>query len=270
MPQSESAYAGAAPELYDRLMVPLLFEPYAADMAACVAALHPMAVLETAAGSGAVTRALAPLLARTARYVVTDLNPAMLEQAKSQQPDDVRIEFRAADTLDLPFPDSSFDVVCCQFGVMFFPDRVKAYRAALRVLKPGGVFLFNAWDSLNANDFARTVNEAVAAYYPLDPEAFRVRTPYSYHDEMRIKADLTAAGFNKISVQRVPHQSRAPSAQSAALAQCHGTPLRMEIMARGATDLAPVTAHAEAALTRRFGTGPITGKMQALVVEARA
>lgn len=270
MPQTDAIFTGPVPELYDRFMVPMLFDPYAADMASAAAALLPMAVLETAAGSGAVTRALAPLLPATARYVVTDLNAPMLDRAKAQQPADTRLQFLPADAQDLPFPPASFDVVCCQFGVMFLPDRIKGYRAALRVLKPGAPFLFNAWDSLADNDFARVVHEAVAAFYPANPPAFFARTPHGYHDEARIRADLSAAGFARVAIRRVPQISRAASARDAAVAYCQGTPMRMEIAARGAEDLGPVTARVEAALAQRFGTGPITGKMQALVVDARA
>jgi len=137
-------------------------------------------------------------------------------------------------------------------------------------LKPGAPFLFNAWDSLAENDFARAVHGAAAAFYPANPPAFFARTPHGYHDEARIKADLTAAGFTHMSIRRVAQESRAASARDAAVAYCQGTPMRMEIAARGADDLGPVTAHVEAALAQRFGTGAITGKMQALVVQARA
>ena len=202
--------------------------------------------------------------------MVTDLNPPMLDRAKAQQPADARLEFRTADALDLPFEPASFDVVLCQFRVMFFPDRVKGYRAARRVLKPGGAFLFNTWDSLAENDFARVVNETVADFYPANPPEFFARTPHGYHDAGQIKADLTAAGFGQITIRRVPHESRATSARVAAVAYCQGTPLRLEIASRGENDLAQVTARVEAALTTRFGTGPITGRMQALVVDARA
>ena len=270
MAEVDTKFVGPVPELYDRFMVPMLFVPYAADMAASAAALHPKSVLETAAGSGVVTRALAPLLDASARYVVTDLNPPMVERAKAMQPADARLEFRPADALDLPFANAEFDAVCCQFGVMFFPDRVKGYHTARRVLKPGGVFLFNAWDSLAHNDFARVVHETIGAFYPGNAPEFFARTPHGYHDAALIGADLSAAGFGAVTVRHVAHESRAASARDAAMAYCQGTPMRMEIAARGADDLEPVTDRVEAALIKAFGTGPIAGKMQALVAEARA
>lgn len=270
MAQTDAKFVGPVPEVYDRFMVPMLFQSYAEDMAARVAVLKPAAVLETAAGSGVVTRVLAPLLGPEARYVVTDLNPPMLERARAVQPEDARIEWLAADALDLPFADGSFDAVCCQFGVMFFPDRARGYREALRVLKPGAPFLFNAWDSLAHNEFSSVVWEAIVAYYPDNPPDFFPRVPHGYFDEGRIRADLGAAGFGRISVETVTHESRVAQARDAAVALCQGTPLRLEIVKRDPDALAVVTDHVEAALVGRFGTGPIVGKTQALVVAARA
>ena len=270
MAETDSKFAGPVPEVYDRLMVPMLFQPYADEMAALVAALNPRAVLETAAGSGVVTRVLAPLLGSETRYVVTDLNPPMLERAKARQGAGSRIEWLAADALDLPFAAASFDAVCCQFGVMFFPDRVQGYREALRVLKPGAPFLFNAWDSLAHNDFALAVWDAIVAYYPDNPPDFFPRVPHGYFDEGRIRADLAAAGFAMVSVETVAHESRVAQARDAAVAYCQGTPIRMEIVARNPDGLAAVMDLVEAALIKRFGAGPIAGKTQALVVEARA
>src|SRR5689334_12263185 len=143
MLETDKLFAGSIPENYDRYMVPLIFEPYAADLAQRAAAFSPQAVLEIAAGTGVVTRALAPKLSPGANYVATDLNQPMLDHAASRQARDRRITWRQADAMALPFEDGTFDLVCCQFGVMFFPDRVAAYREAKRVLKPGGHFLFN-------------------------------------------------------------------------------------------------------------------------------
>ena len=200
--KSDLVFAGAIPELYDNYMVPLMFEPYAADMAARVAALAPMAVLETAAGSGVVTRALAPLLGPKARYEVTDLSPGMVERAKLRQGSDGRIGWQAADAQSLPFADASFDVVICQFGVMFFPDRVKGFAEARRVLRAGGVFLFNAWGGLAVNPITEVVHEVVGTLYADNPADFFWRIPHGYHDPVRIGADLRAAGFTDIGSRR--------------------------------------------------------------------
>ena len=190
MAESDKVFAGSIPKFYDTLMVPLIFEAYAADLAELVAASSPGSVLETAAGSGVVTRALAPRLGADARYVVTDLNQPMLDYAATRQGPDSRIEWRQADALDLPFEDASFDVVCCQFGAMFFPDRVAGYAEARRVLRPGGRFVFSVWDRIEENAFADDVTNAVAAVFPHDPPRFLARTPHGYHDIALIRDEL--------------------------------------------------------------------------------
>ena len=270
MEQGDGKFVGAVPEMYDRFMVPMLFQPYAEDMAARIAALNPLSVLETAAGSGVVTRVLAPLLGAKSRYVVTDLNPPMLEQAKRRQAPDPRIEWAVADALNLPYPDATFDAVLCQFGAMFFPDKVLGYAQALRVLKPGAKFIFNVWGSLAQNDVPDTVWRAVIAHYPQDPPTFFARLPHGYFEADRIRAELTAAGIEAVTIETVTRESRAASARDAALALVQGTPLRMELAARDPEGLATVTDKAEAAVRKRYGDGVVVGKTQALVITATA
>ena len=268
MVATDKVFAGSIPEIYDRFLVPLIFEPYALDLAGRVAGPQPSDVLETAAGTGVLTRAIAPRLAAGARLVATDLNPPMLEQAKAKQSNDSRITWRQADALALPFPDRSFDVVTCQFGVMFFPDKVQGYREACRVLKPGGRFCFNVWDKISENEFADVVTEVLAEMFPQDPPRFMARTPHGYFDTELIREQLTAAGFAKISLDAVEHRSRAPSPRQAAVAYCQGTPLRNEIEARDASRLEKATQRATDALARRFGSGPVDGLIRAYVITA--
>ena len=270
MAETETQFVGPVPEIYDRLMVPMLFQPYAEDMATRIAALDPVSVLETAAGSGVVTRVLAPLLGPQTRYVVTDLNGAMLDKARARQGVDARIDWQVADALALPFGDAEFDVVCCQFGVMFFPDRVKGYAEALRVLKPGAPFIFSAWDSLAQNVVPGTVWDAVLARFPVNPPQFFSKVPHGYHDADVIRADLAAAGFRDVSVEWVTKESRAARARDAAEALMMGTPFRMELMARDPGGLASLVDTTEAALIARYGTGPIVAPIRALVGTARA
>ncbi len=270
MAETDTKFVGPVPQIYDALMVPMLFQPYAEDMAARVAALSPGAVLETAAGSGVVTRVLAPQLGPKARYVVTDLNAPMLDQAKARQGrTEVQIEWGVADALALPCGDAEFDVLCCQFGVMFFPDRTKGYAEARRVLKPGAPFIFSAWDSLAENDVSRTVWDAVLAQYPIDPPSFFSRGPHGYHNADVIRADLAAAGFTDVTVEWVAKESRVARARDAAEALMLGTPFRMEMMARDPDGLPALVDATEAALIRRYGTGPIVAPIRALVMTAR-
>jgi ubiquinone/menaquinone biosynthesis C-methylase UbiE len=265
---SDRNFAGAIPDLYDRLLVPLIFEEYARDLAGRVAALHPKNLLEIAAGTGVLTRAMAPLLGAKTWIVASDLNQPMLDVAMQKQPDDNRIEWRQADALALPCERQMFDVVVCQFGVMFFPDKVQGYKEAHRVLKPGGHFFFNVWNSLATNDFARTVEEALADMFPNDPPRFMGRTPHGYADTQVIRAELNAAGFPAIAIETMAHRSRATSAQDVALTYCQGTPLRAEIEARDPSGLNATTDKVAEVLRKRFGSGAIEGGISAHVVTA--
>jgi SAM-dependent methyltransferase len=263
---TDKLFAGSIPEIYDRLLVPLIFESYASDLAERVATVKPLDVLETAAGTGAFTRAISSRLPAHARIVATDLNQPMLDRAAAKQPRDNRITWQQADALALPFEDQRFDVVACQFGVMFFPDKVQGYREARRVLKPGGHFLFNAWDRIAENEFVGVVTEALAALLPQDPPDFVARTPYGYFDVERIREELTRAGFTSISVEARDDISRGPSPHDVAIAYCEGTPLRNEIEARDPSLIEEATQKVAEALAQRFGSGPIEGRIRAHVI----
>ena len=258
MAATDKAFTGSIPEIYDRFFVPLIFEPYAHDLAELIAKAAPKAVLEIAAGTGVVTRVMAARLPADVRLTITDLNQPMLDRAKAQQADDSRIEWRQADALALPFQDQSFDAVVCQFGVMFFPDKVQGYREARRVLKPGGHYFLNVWDRILENDFADVVTQALAAMFPSDPPRFMARTPHGYHDAEQIRRELNAAGFADISIEAVDHRSKAASPRDPAIAYCQGTPLRTEIEARG--NLEEATNRAAEALAQRFGSGAVDGR----------
>jgi ubiquinone/menaquinone biosynthesis C-methylase UbiE len=270
MSDTDKVFAGSIPAMYDTHFVPLIFEPYASDLARRAADGKPMSVLEIAAGTGVVTRALAPLLDAGARYVVTDLSAPMLDYAATRQGPDERISWQQADALDLPFDDGTFDAVLCQFGVMFFPDRVAGYRETLRVLKPGGRYLFNAWDRIEDNDFARVVTDTLGTIFPNDPPRFMARTPHGYHDVRQIESDLRAAGFSDIAIDTLERRSDAPSAREPAVAYCQGSPLRNEIVARDPNGLELATARAAEAIAKEFGTGPVSGKIKGHVIVARA
>ncbi|MBI5615953.1 MAG: methyltransferase domain-containing protein [Gammaproteobacteria bacterium] len=268
MSDTDQAFAGSIPKLYDTLLVPLIFEAYAADFADLVAASKPRAVLETAAGSGVVTRMLAPRLGAEACYVVTDLNQPMLDYAASRQGADERIAWRQADALHLPFPDATFDVVCCQFGAMFFPDRAAGHAEARRVLKPGGRFVLSVWDRIEENVFADLVTDAVATVFPHDPPRFLARTPHGYHDLALIREDLRRAGFTDVAIETCAKSGRPTPAREVAMAYCQGTPLRNEIEARDAKLLEFATERAAEAIANHHGAELVCGKMQAHVIVA--
>lgn len=265
--KQDAAFAGNIPALYEEYLVPLIFEAYAQDIAERVVRLRPRRVLELAAGTGVVTRRLAAALPDEVEIVATDLNQAMLDQAAvtgTSRP----VEWRAADATQLPFADEAFDVVVCQFGVMFFPDKAAAHAEVRRVLEPGGTYVFNVWDRIEANEFADVVTTAVASVFPEDPPRFLARTPHGYHQEDRITGDLVAGGLSEPQVEVVPARSRASSPEIPAIAYCQGTPLRNEIEERDATRLQEATDQAAEALAREFGPGEVDGLLQALVVSA--
>ncbi len=270
MLETDKVFAGSIPENYDRYMVPLIFSPFATDLAQRAASLAPNAVLEIAAGTGVVTRALAPKLSPTASFMVTDLNQPMLDYAATQQAPDSRITWRQADAMALPFENATFDLVCCQFGAMFFPDRTTAYREARRVLKPGGHFLFNVWDRIEENVFANDVTNALVKVFPNDPPRFLARTPHGYHDTALIHSELENAGFSRVTIETRAEQSRASSPRIVAIAYCQGTPLRKEIEARDASKLDAATDCAATALAEKHGTGEVAAKIQAHVIMAVA
>ena len=270
MSDSDKVFADSVPEDYDRYLVPLIFESFAEDLARRAAALSPSRILEIAAGSGVVARALASRLAPEANYVGTDLNQPMLDHAAARQVPDARISWRTADAQSLPFEDATFDLVCCQFGVMFFPDRNAAYREAKRVLEPGGTLVFNVWDRIKENVFANDVTNALAETFPDDPPLFLARTPHGYHDTALIRCELDEAGFTKVVIETKAGLSHARSPRHPALAYCHGTPLRNEIEARDPDKLEAATDHAASVIENRHGSGPIAAKIQAHVVTATA
>lgn len=267
-PASDSLFTNDVARLYQSTLVPLIFEPYADDLAARAKALGPASVLEVACGTGVVTRALAAALPPACSIVATDLNEAMVAHAEllgTLRP----VTWRQADVMALPYSDNSFDLVVCQFGVMFFPDRVAAYQEIRRVLAPGGTFLFNVWNGIEANEFAAIVTDALSARYPENPPVFLARTPHGHGNVSAIEDDLRAAGFTECLFGQRDYISATASADHPALAYCQGTPLRNEIEAREPGGLERATAVATEALRARYGNGPIEGRISAVVVAAK-
>jgi len=263
---TDKVFSGSIPKLYETYLVPLIFEPYAADLVNRLGSRSLSRVLEIAAGTGVVTRALASVLPESASIVATDLNQAMLDQAAVVGTKRA-VEWRQADAMQLPFRDGTFDAVVCQFGVMFLPEKSKAFSEARRVLRPGGVFIFNAWDRFTENEFADTVTIALESLFPKDPPRFMARTPHGYHDHRIIERDLANGGFTKTAqIATVAARSRAESSRVPAIAYCQGTPLRNEIEARDASRLGEATDIAAEAIGKRFGRGAVDGKIQAHIV----
>jgi ubiquinone/menaquinone biosynthesis C-methylase UbiE len=263
---TDKGFSGSIPSLYEKYLVPLIFESYAVDLVNRLTSKSIGHILEVAAGTGVATRALATALPDNVSIVATDLNQAMLDQVSTIGTKRL-IEWRQADAMQLPFPDEMFDAVVCQFGVMFFPDKPKAFSEARRVLKKGGIFIFSVWDRIEENEFADVITTSLESVFPDDPPRFLVRTPYGYYDHPTIKKDLADGGFTASpQISTVTARSKAESSQIPAIAYCQGTPLRNEIESRDASRLDEAINVAAEAIAQQFGRGAVNGKIQAHVV----
>src|SRR5215213_8675952 len=266
MASTDTVFAGSIPGLYDRCLGPLLFEPYAEEVARRARKLDPGHILETAAGTGIVTAALNRVLP-DAHIVATDLNPAMLEVAAQRVRSD-RVTFEPGDAQQLRFVDASFDLVVCQFGLMFFPDKVRANAEVRRVLRDGGRFIAVIWDRLDRNPASLVAHQAVAALYPDDPPNFLARTPFGYADPAAIEHDLLAAGFDDIELETIELKSRPTSARDAATGLVAGCPLAGEVEQRNPHGLDAAVAAAAESLKQLEVDGRLYSQLSAYVVTA--
>jgi ubiquinone/menaquinone biosynthesis C-methylase UbiE len=266
MTATDTVFAGSIPAIYDRYMVPLVFAPYARLVAERAAELRPRRILETAAGTGVVTEELHRALPE-AEIVATDLNAPMLEQA-ARRISAANVQFKPADAQALPFDDKLFDLVVCQFGLMFVPDKVRANSEARRVLRDGGRYLLVIWDRIEHNLATMAAGHAVAELFPMDAVRFYERIPFRYHDVGQIEQDLLAAGFTDIEYETVELHSRAASARDAAIGLVQGTPVRSDIEAIDPAKLGPATDAAEQALRRYEGRDGFEAPMSARLVTA--
>jgi ubiquinone/menaquinone biosynthesis C-methylase UbiE len=261
-----AGFVGDIPQHYDQGLGPIIFVDYAADMARRVAACKPGRVLEIAAGTGIVTRVLRDVLPATAHLTATDLNPPMLEIARAKFRDGEAVDFKPADAMALPFADGSFDAVVCQFGVMFYPDKDKSYREALRVLSPGGHYLFSIWDSHRYNPFGRITHEVAARFFPADPPQF-MNVPFAYAFEP-IKQSLIEAGFADITAAVVRREKEIPDAARFARGLVYGSPLIDQLRARGDTSPEQVVDVLVTEFHREFGFDPGRMPLQAIMFSA--
>jgi SAM-dependent methyltransferase len=258
-------FSGSVPAFYDRYLGPVLFEPYARDLVARLPTADGFRVLELACGTGIVTRRLREVLGDSATLVATDLNEPMIDYARAavQAPG---IVWQQADAQALEFEDGSFDIVVCQFGFMFLPDKVQGFREARRVLASGGVLLANVWESLDANPAPGAIHATVAALFPADPPRF-IETPYGYHDVERIRADMAAAGWEDVQLEAVHVQSRGESAADFAAGFVLGSPLSHELAERGGDPDAVAVALTDA-LIPVGGERPFRPALAATVITA--
>ncbi|PCI87290.1 MAG: SAM-dependent methyltransferase [Hyphomicrobiales bacterium] len=268
MENNDKNFTGSIPEFYDTYLVPLIFEEFADDLATRIMVESPNSILEIAAGSGVVPRALGAKIAADVKYTITDLNQPMLDYAKQKQPKNPNISWQQADVMALPFEDNAFDAVVCQFGFMFFPDKIAAMKEVKRVLKPNGELIFNVWDCIENNVFADLVTQAASQIHPENPPLFLERTPHGFYDNDAMRKTLQDAGFKSIIIQDKVAMSTAPSALHAAKAYCHGTPLRNELEALGEGSLDQVTQAAADWIAKFYGKAEVAAQIQGFVITA--
>ncbi|HVY85646.1 MAG TPA: class I SAM-dependent methyltransferase [Caulobacterales bacterium] len=232
MPDASSQFVGDIPHHYDTGLGPNIFVDYAVDTARRAAAFRPARVLELAAGTGIVSRKLRDALPEASTLTVTDLNAPMLDVARTKFAESEKVAFAVADAMQLDFPAQSFDLIVCQFGVMFFPDRRASFREALRVLTPGGAYLLGAWGTMDENPYARVAYDVGAHFCPDDPPAF-YRVPFSCADAAPLIADLKGAGFSAVSHEVLKRKKRVDDISVFARGLVYGNPMIGEIAKRG-------------------------------------
>lgn len=268
MKDRHTEFIGSIPAAYDRFLGPMLFQPYAEDLAARLQMPDESSVLELACGTGILTRVLRNRLPAGAKLTATDLNEPMLQNAKGKFQNE-GVQWQQADACSLPFADRVFDAVLCQFGLMFVPDKLLAAREAHRVLKPGGVFLFNVWDSLEHNELSELAHRTIASCFEKDPPTF-YQIPFGYHDQAEIKRVLQEAGFREIQTEVVDKVSRAGRAEDAATGLVQGSPMALAIAERDPAMLPVVREAVAKAFAEQFGVTDISVPMRAIVAQARA
>jgi ubiquinone/menaquinone biosynthesis C-methylase UbiE len=265
MPAPSPAFAGPIPENYDRYLGPYIFEPYARNLVAGTASMAPRTILETACGTGRVTRHLLKTFPG-AKLTATDVNGDMINIAR-QYVSDTHIEWRVADAQELPFNEDSFDLVISQFGLMFVPDKPKALAEARRVLKPGGRLLFSTWDRLENNPSFHLADKVVAKYFPVDPPRF-FHIPFSLYDDTQLAAWVKDAGFKDVHISLVRLTCESASAADTARGMLEGSPMYTALNELAPGLLPVIKEELSKALAGEFGDAPMISPMQAWVVQA--
>lgn len=266
-PQTNISFSGSIPKFYENNLGTIFFEPFSTEMALRVKDLKANSILEIACGTGRLTKYL-PLVTpkKFSSITATDVNPAMLELARRTVAWK-NIDWQVVDAMELPYGDSLFDVVVAQFGVMFYPDKQKAFKDSHRVLADNGSFIFSAWDSLRHNPIAQLTDNIITEFFPTDTPAF-YKIPFSYFNEDEIRSDLATAGFRAVNIERLKLEGYAANANDAAVGLLQGTPLYNAIIERGEELLPAMTEKLAQEIRSLFGDTDLSIPIQANIVTA--
>ncbi len=267
MADTHADFSGSVPEKYDRYLGPLLFEPFAQDLATRIGPEAIEDVLEIACGTGRLTKHLRARLPAPVRIEAIDLNPVMIAIARSALPE-AGIHWMKGDAQELPHATGSFDLVICQFGIMFMPDKSRALAEFHRVLRKGGRLLFNTWNSIETNKVVHAASETINRFFPGNPPVF-YRSPFSFHDDILIRSLLQDAGFGDIRVNLLKTTGSSPSAAEAAMGLVEGSPVIGFILENAPELLPRIRESVEKEIGDRFGAFPLLSPLQAWIAEGR-
>jgi len=268
MSTKSSSFVGDIPGHYDNGLGPNIFVDYADSLVDLCYEADAKNVIELAAGTGIVSRKLRDKLPPDTKLLITDLNPPMLEVAKGKFSEGENVEFGVANAMNLPFDDDVFDLMVCQFGVMFFPDKSASYQEAARVLKPGGRYIFNVWSAMSENPFSKMAHDVGAQFFPDDPPGF-YKVPFHYGDPEAVRADLAAGGWREVRHETIQINKTIVNPEAFATALVYGNPMIDEIRERGGVKPEQVASEMLSALSAAFGSSGMTMPLSATTFVCR-
>jgi len=265
--------AGNAAETYEEALVPAIFAPWAplvVDLA------HPQEgerVLDVACGTGIVARTLASCVGPRGAVAGVDLNPGMLKVARrvcaTESHSAAQIEWHEASADKLPFLDALFNVVCCQLGLQFFPDRAAALREMRRVLVPGGRLAVMVWRGIHESPGFAVLAEALERHVGGAAAAI-MRAPFGLSDSEELTALVRAAGFHDIVIQQRVGTVRFGSTEKLVSSYIAGSPLAGPISKASDAARQALVADVQNALGTYMSDTELTFPIAAQLLSGRA
>jgi SAM-dependent methyltransferase len=271
MPKREHwQVAGTAAEAYQRELVPTVFGPWAPRVLE-LAALRPgMRVLDVACGTGVVARLAAEAVGAAGRVAALDVNPGMLVVAAALKPTGgAEIEWVEASAQALPFAEASFDVVCCQLGLQFFPDRAGALREMARVVEPGGLVVLMVWRTIERAPGFAALAAALGRTISAEAEAL-MRAPFVLGAPGELSGLLRLAGLRDVEIRPEAGEVRFASAAAFVASYVHGSPLAALVAAAPATAHDALVREVERSLDAFIHDGSLCFPIEAQLVRCRA